>query len=352
MPDPAPFDEAEFLQRTFDRSLSEMDRSREYFEALFKRTLWAVGIVLALILAGGGFLGFRSWSDVQERMDSKLKETQTAIEARGQKAIQDTDKVIRDRAEAAFKDESIRTYVRQVAKEKTTSELSNLIQQTVGEQVAIRVKAEEPQINKTVVQETKHAIDNITPLISSEVDKKSSQAIAPLRSQIESYQQILNISTLALLARNGNAAAYDQLEQTGMHTADPNLREICLSTLNQVYLEMNVPFYAGRTFSQPKDTPELKKLLDSPDFTVRWAAVDALVAKGQKDLVPKLMEFINHDNSMWVRGAAYQALRTLTGQNIEKLQREQWNAWWNANKANLATQDVVVWISRLEVPSA
>src|SRR5437879_10701303 len=131
----ASFDEAEFLRRTFDRSLSEMDRSRDYFEALFKRTLWAVGIIVALILAGVGFLGFRSWSDVQSRMETKLQETQTAITVRGQQAIQDTDKVIRDRAEAAFKDESIKSYVRQVAKEKTSSELSGVIQRTVAEQV-------------------------------------------------------------------------------------------------------------------------------------------------------------------------------------------------------------------------
>ena len=84
MPDPAPpFDEAEFLRRTYDRSLSEMDRSRAYFETLFRRTLWAVGIIVALILAGVGFLGFRSWSDVQGRMETKLQETQTAITARG-----------------------------------------------------------------------------------------------------------------------------------------------------------------------------------------------------------------------------------------------------------------------------
>ncbi len=330
----APFDEAEFLRRTFDRSLSEMDRSREYFETLFRRTLWAVGIVVALILAAGSLLGFRSWSDVQVRMDSKLQETQAAIVARGQQAIQDTDKVIRDRAEAAFKDESIKSYVRQVAKEKTSSELGSVIQQTVAEQVATRVKAEEPQINRTVVQETKRAVESLTPVISSEVDKKSSQALTPLRSQIETYQEILNVSTLALLARNGNAATYDQLELIAKQTTNPVLREICVSTLNQIYLEMNAPIYAGRNFNQPKDTPELKKLLDDPNFTTRWAAVDALAAKGEKDIVPKLIEFINHDNSMWVRNAAYQALKTLTGQKMEKLQREQWNHWWDENKAN------------------
>jgi hypothetical protein len=35
MAEPIPFDEAEFLRRTFDRSLDEMKRTREYFETLF-----------------------------------------------------------------------------------------------------------------------------------------------------------------------------------------------------------------------------------------------------------------------------------------------------------------------------
>lgn len=238
MPDPAPtnqgptheakasFDEAEFLRRTFDRSLSEMEKSREYFETLFRRTLWAITVIVALILAGGGFLGFKSWSDVQGRMNTKLQETQAAISARGQQAIQETDKVIRDRAEAAFKEDSIKSHVRQVAKEKTGSELNKIIQDAVGDQVAVRVKAEEPQINKTVVEETRSAVHNLTPYISAEIDKKSSQELAPLRNEINGYQQLLNVSTLALLARNGNAAAFDQIEQIEKQPQNPTLRDL------------------------------------------------------------------------------------------------------------------------------
>jgi len=118
------FDEAEFSRRAFDRSLEDMERSRAYFEDIFKRTFWAIGVVLALILTGGAILGFRSWSDIQTRMDSKLSETQAAIERQGQQAIADTNKQIHDRAEAAFKEENIRAFVKQVAKEKTESELA------------------------------------------------------------------------------------------------------------------------------------------------------------------------------------------------------------------------------------
>jgi len=288
-----------------------------------------------LILAGGGFLGFRSWSDVQRQTDTKLRDTQNAITTRGQLAIQETDRVIRERAEAAFKDESIKAYVRQVAREKTGSELNRIIQEAVGEQVAARVKAEEPQINKTVQQETKLAVGNLTPYISSEIDKKSSQELAPLRNEIQSYQQLLNVSTLALMARNENTSAYEQIEQIEKQQPhNPTLHEICASAMNEIYLEMNSGIYMGQSFQQPKDVSELKRLLSDADFRARWAAVDALAAKGEKDIVPQLIELINHDTSMRVRGAAYQALQTLTGQQIEKLQRERWNSWWEVNKAH------------------
>ena len=114
-----PFDEAEFLRRTFDRSLAEMDRTRNYFEVLLRRTLWAVGLITALIIAAGGWLGFRSWTDVQDRMEGKLRDTQTAIAERGEQTIRETNGAIQARAEAAFKDESIKEYVREVAKQKT-----------------------------------------------------------------------------------------------------------------------------------------------------------------------------------------------------------------------------------------
>jgi hypothetical protein len=330
----SPFDEAEFLRRTFDRSLAEMDRSRAYFETLFKRTTWAIGILVVLIVAGGGVLGFRSWSDVQQRMNDKLRETQGAIEARGQQAILDTDKLVRDRAEAAFKEENIKTFVRQVAKEKTEAALTGVIRQAVGEQVSARIKAEEHQITKTVIKETKEAVDNLSPHISGEVQKRTDAALGPLRQQIAGYDEIIRVSTLALLARNGDGAAYDNVERMDQETQNPVLREICLSTLNQIYVEANVPFYTSRHFTIERTVDDLKRLLDDPNPLIRWAAVDTLGEKQQKDIVPKLVDIINHDNSLWVRRAAYQALATLTGQNIQRLERDQWNKWWEANKGN------------------
>lgn len=79
-------------------------------------------------------------------------------------------------------------------------------------------------------------------------------------------------------------------------------------------------------------------LLDDPNQLIRWAAVDGLSHKNDKSIVPMLMEIINHDNSLWVREAAYHALQSLTGQHFEILQADQWNSWWEASKVNWPPQ--------------
>lgn len=333
------FDEAEFLRRTFDRSIQEMERSRAYFEKLLK---WTYTSVVLLISVGIGlfvFFWFRSWSDIQRQMDTELTKTKDAIVEEGKKTIAETEKDIRVKAANIFKEENIKKYVRDVAREKTGSELSGIIKQTVNDKVALQIKAEEPQIRNTVVSETKKAVKDLNPFISSEVklqvEKQSSESLEPLRKQFKNYKEISEISALALIARNGNGRAYDKIQQIASSTKDANIKEICVSTINQIYVDMNQAVYSGMKFTPEKTVEELKKLLDDPNPLTRWASVDGLAAKKDKSVVAKLIEIINHDDSMWVRRAAYQALKGLTGQKFENFQQEQWNEWWKQNKEGL-----------------
>ena len=344
------FDEAEFLRRTFDRSLQEMDRSRAYFEKLLKWTLWAGVAIFTLGVGLLGIFGFRSWNDIQTRMDKELnttkeaiitqgneaindiqkqmayelKTTKDAIITRGNKAIAETDNIIRQNAVAAFQDNNLRRYVREVAKEKTDKELNEVIQQSVNDQVATRIKAEGPQIKNTVVIETKRAVTELNPVISSEVksevQKQSSESLEPLRQQVKNYQEVVEVSTLALLARNGSGDTYDQIAKIASSTKDPNVREICFSTLMQIYVEMNSGIYSGRTFTEKKSPEEMKKLLDDPNPFYRWAAADGLSGTNDNNIVPKLITMSNQDKNLWVRRAAYEALKHLTNQKFENFQ--------------------------------
>src|SRR5712692_3863425 len=94
------------------------------------------------------------------------------------------------------------------------------------------------------------------------------------------------------------------LRQCGTH-CQPNSKSdfasMCVSTINEICVEMNVPFYTSRHFKAEKTVDELKRLLYDLNALNRWAAVDSLAEKNHKDIVPKLIEVIKHDNSLCVR---------------------------------------------------
>jgi len=164
-----------------------MDRTRSYFETLFSERCGPLGC-RHVDFIWWRFPGVPQLERRQSRMDTKLQETQRPLLARGQQAILETDRAFATEQKLLSKRKH-KAYVRQVAKEKTGAELTGVIRQTVGEQVAERVKAEEPQIKSTVVQETKRAVDEQKPYISAEVQKQSSETLAPLRTQVESYKR-------------------------------------------------------------------------------------------------------------------------------------------------------------------
>ncbi|OGP74358.1 MAG: hypothetical protein A2W09_09255 [Deltaproteobacteria bacterium RBG_16_50_11] len=331
------FDEAEFLRKTFDRSIQEMERSRTFFEKLLKWTYGSLALLITVGIGLFGFFWFKSWSDVKKQMEDELTKTKGAIVEEGRKTIAETENDIRDKAANIFKEESIKKYVREIAKEKTESELSGLIKQAVNDKVAAQIKAEEPQIRNTVISESKKAVADLNPFISSEVraevQKQSSESLEPLRQQVENYQEVLNVSTMALLARNGDGVAYDQIQRIAASaTKDSVTKVICLSTINQIFVEMNSGIYAGRSFTEERSVEEMNKLLDDPNAIIRWAAVDGLAGKKDKSIVPKLIIICNQDKYLWVRRAAYEALRQLTNQKFENFRQDQWNKWWEQNK--------------------
>lgn len=164
--------------------------------------------------------------------------------------------------------------------------------------------------------------------------KKLSDAQARLQTMVAKSEDLLRAGNLSILARNGSGEAYDQLMVLARSTQNPDIRMLSITTQNQLFLEMNQPFYSERHFKEKKSNQELLKLFEDSNPMIRKAAIDDLVALGDKSIVPRLLEKAEHDPLILVRHAAFQGLKVLTGQEIEALQIEQWKAWYEKNKSN------------------
>ena len=142
------FNEAEFLRRTFDRSLAEMERSREFFERLLRHATWYIGIVTTVGFSLIAFLGFRSYSDVESRLNNEMQKVAADITDQGKKTIAQTDEEIRKNAAAAFEQANLKAYIREVAKGKTEQVLAGQINRSVNEKWPIGSRRNSPKLER------------------------------------------------------------------------------------------------------------------------------------------------------------------------------------------------------------
>jgi hypothetical protein len=242
-----------------------------------------------------------------------------------------SEKILK-RVEEEFRTEKMREVIRSVALEQTKSGLSDVIQRTVGDQVTEAIKAQTPKIQQTVIEETRKSVSGLAPTIDKAVKQAATEAEGRVQNRIAQWEDLIHVQTLAILARNGSGVAYDQLIAIANKTQNPAIREIGTTTQNQVFLEMSQVRFA-RHFIEKKSGQQLLDLLNDSSPLIREVAIDELVQLKNKSIVPKLLDMAEHDQYILVRRAAYDALRALTGQQIEPLDMKQWKEWWEKNKS-------------------
>src|SRR2546422_673103 len=137
----------------------------------------------------------------------------------------------------------MRALIREVAIAQTKAGLSDVINRAVVETVERRVKAEEPQIKETVAAETKKAVSGLGPTIEAQIHKKATEAENRIQARIAQSEQVIKAGNLAILARNGLATAYDELMKIAGNTPNPDIQTIAVTSRNQLYVEMDTPFY-------------------------------------------------------------------------------------------------------------
>lgn len=301
----------------------QISESRATFERYYKLTIG--GLVLLATLTIGVFF----WL-----VGKEYRDIAAGVRIRTDAETETLKQDIRKRIEDQFKTENMRVMIREVAVAQTKAGLSDVINRAVVETVERRVRAEEPQIHQAVVQETQKAVLAVQPSMKGEIKQRVDELSATIEARIAQTQELLRVANLSILARNGLGPAYDELVRLGNTTSNADIRAISTTTQNQVYLEMDVPFYTTKSFTTPKSVQELITLLENEQPLVRKAAIDDLTAKGEKAIVPKLLQIAEHDPYMVVRQAAFRALQVLSGQQIPPLQIQAWKSWWDQNKGN------------------
>lgn len=313
--------ERAIYNQIYESAAKQVSESRSFFEKMYKTTLGAILLIAAVGIGVFYWLVGQKYADIEASVARKTDEQIAALQQQ-----------IRNRVEDEFKTEKMKALIRSVAQEQTKSGLSDVITQAVGSQVQAAIKAEGPRIQQTVIAETKKSVSELAPIIDKTVKEKATEAESRIQGRLAQWEDVVQAGNLAIVARNGSGEAYDKLMTLTQTTQNPQVRSIGVTTQNQLFLEMNQGIYMTRQFKEKKTEQELIKLLDDPNALTRQAAIDSLVAIGNKAIVPRLLEKAERDPFMVVRHAAFRGLATLTGEQIEALQIERWQAWWKKNK--------------------
>lgn len=214
---------------------NQVSESRQAFERYYKLTLGSILLIATIVVAATFWLLGRQFADIE-----------ATVQESADKQIQLLQEEVRNRIDEEFRTERIQSLIRDVVREKTERGLRASIQQAVVQHVETRVKAEQPSINRTVLEETKKAVSQLEPSIRTEVSKRVDAALIPFNTRMKQTEEILRVGTLAILARNGDGGAYDQLMGLGQTSKNPDVRSISVTTYNQIYLEFSSALYMTR----------------------------------------------------------------------------------------------------------
>jgi hypothetical protein len=219
----------------------QISESRSFFERMYKTTLAAFFMIVAL--GGVLFVWFvgQKYSDVEALIARKTDEQIAVLQ-----------KEIRGRVEAEFETEKMKSLIRSIAQDQTKSGLSDVITRAVGDQVQVAIKAEGPRIQQTVIAETRKSVAELAPTIERAVKDKATEVESRVQGRIAHWEDVIQAGNLAILARNGSGEDYDKLMDMIQATQNPEIKKIGVTTRNQLFLEMDQALYMTRTFKEKK----------------------------------------------------------------------------------------------------
>jgi hypothetical protein len=347
-PTPPPLDAAtigKLIREELDRDnktlefvQGQIDKDRSFYKHLYT----IAGAFLAFMVAVAGISQYTSITqmraDMKISVDAELERDKAEIAALRAQAqttvnteLQNVHGEVQKRVDTEFKSENITALVAKAAKERTATEITGVI-------------------TKAVEDETRLAVRNLAPTIKDIATQQSQLTahnnLGPVQFKLEQYGQLIDVDTLAALARSGDRKAFDRLDLLSSSSLSPSglpgssgyalesqtAKRIAAATTSAIILER----YAVRSppFSQPKTLEHLKNILiSSPDVCERLTAIDSL--PDDPTVLPTLVHIIANDDSIDVVLVALRSFNQRTHQNFKYTNHAaQLMTWWNQSSAS------------------
>ena len=319
-----------------EESSSMRDHLRNQAEAdreLLSKTMKMVALPFTAILAIVAVLGFKSFADLKNSIQSEArKETNQEI-TRMQSEI-------RDRLNKQFESQTLREIVKDAAKEQTQTTARPLIEGEVATQVKQRVDAEQGNILRAVTEQTQLAVKQMSPqinkLIKETVDSKVQTQVEPLRKHVTELKNYTSVQGLINSMNADDAAAFDALRSMPLDSLPVEERHIIASSLQNVFFAHNEAVLGTRSLDQPVTNQEVIRFLSDREFTKREEALGTLEDGEKKPtLLPKVVEMLSNDPSLNVRAAAHRVFNKWTGQKFKALDKDTTVAWWSKHQKEM-----------------
>lgn len=300
---------------------------RDYFDRLFSRTMWAVGIILTAALAVVAFFGVRSYRELKDEM-----RRQTEDEVRSMRAE------VRREIDRQFAAPQIANVIRAVAKERAAGEINKVVRGEVTQSVESAVRQQEPAIRRAIAAETEVRLRNLSSLIEATVANQTRErverALQPLQAKVAATTEVIRATTLAATAVNGSRAAYAQLKSLASSTSNQDVREVGAWAIQAVEDEHLSALVPGRLNPQ-LGHEGLVAMASQPWPTLRQKAAEEMGFSKNRRYLPMVVKLIE-DTNLRVSRAAIQAFVNLTGQTMQGDHEQNVQAakrWWDQHKA-------------------
>jgi hypothetical protein len=295
-------------------------------------------------------------ADVKASVDAELerdKQEITNLTSAGKDAIneaktkttQELENVrveVKKEIDKEFQSDNIAALVRNAAKERTEQELQQIIRSEVSAQVAKGIEERGPEIRTIIEDQTKVAVKALEPSMRSLVEKATQdqvkEAVDPVRDQIKSYGEFIQIGNLSTLARGDDRKAFEYLVRVAIgdepSVTNTDLRRVAEATVTAVIAEKTSSVHFSRHFKE-KQTPEaMKKFMTSANPFERETALDEY-PDNDKSILPTLIEIIKSDDNLSVLYQAVQRFNHLTGQSFDFWRTHEILEWWDKNRISV-----------------